>query len=76
MCYRRHSQINTNMYVESFHRVIRYLYFKGKTNKRMDKCIDMLMKYERDKAFDKLSELEKGKLSSRISTIIKRHTSS
>ena len=76
MCYRRHSQINTNMYVESLHRVIKYLYFKGKTNKRLDKCIETLMKYERDKAFDRLSKLEKGKFSSRISTITKRHTTS
>ena len=47
ICYREKSNINTNMYVESFHRVIKYLYLKGKTNKRVDKCIQMLMKYER-----------------------------
>ena len=51
--YRKASLINTNMYVESFHRVLKHLYLKGKTNKRVDKCIQMLMKFERDKVFDK-----------------------
>ncbi len=48
------------MYVESFHKVIKYMYLKGKTNKRvdkcMDKCIQMLMKYEQDKIFERLGK--------------------
>ncbi len=36
-CYRKSSGINTNMYVESFHKVLKYIYFKGKTNGRVDK---------------------------------------
>ena len=76
LCYRRSSHINTNMYVEAFHRVIKYLYLKGKTNKRVDKCIQMLLKYERDKCFDRLTKIEKGKLSGRITTIMRRHTAS
>ncbi len=61
ICYRKSAHINTNMYVESFHKVIKYMYLKGKTNKRVDKCIQMLMKYERDKIFERLIKLEKGK---------------
>ncbi len=76
LCYRKFSHINTNMYVEAFHRVIKYLYLKGKTNKRIDKCILVLMKYERDKIFERVSKLEKGKISGRIALIMKRHTTS
>lgn len=76
ICYRKKSNINTNMYVESFHRVINFLYLKGKTNKRVDKCIQMLIKYERDKIFQRLSKFEKGKPSSHITIIKKRHISS
>lgn len=75
-CYRKSAGINTNMYVESFHKVIKYLYLKGKTNKRVDKCIQVLLKYERDKGFERLIKLEKGKCSGRITAILKRHQTS
>ncbi len=76
LCYRKSSFISTNMYVESFHRVLKYIYLKGKTNKRVDKCIQVLMKYARDKTFDRLIKLEKSKLTGRVSTISKRHNAS
>ena len=60
-CYRVKAGINTNMYVESFHKVLKYIYLKGKINKRMDRCIYVLMKYCRDKAFNRILKLEKGK---------------
>ena len=37
MCYRKKAGINTNMHVESFHRLLKYIYMKGKVNKRVDK---------------------------------------
>ena len=75
-CYRQGSMINTNMYVEAFHRVLKYLYLKGKINKRVDKCIYALLKLCRDKAFERFAKLEKGKISKRITTIVKRHQTS
>jgi len=54
------------MYVEAFHRVLKYLYFKGKVNKQLDKCIRILMKLARDKGYVKLLKLEKGKNSVRL----------
>ena len=81
-CYRKLSSINTNMYVEYFHKVLKYIYFKGKTNKRVDKCIQVLLKYNRDKAFDPdkafdhFIKFEKGKQTGRIRVINKRHQSS
>jgi hypothetical protein len=75
-CYRKGSQINTNMYVEAFHRVFKYNYLSGRVNKRMDKCIHLLMKFAKDKGFERLIKLEKGKLSKRIKMIMVRHRTS
>ena len=50
-CYRKSAKINTNMYIESFHRILKYVYLKGRMNKRVDNLIHILMKVSRDKAF-------------------------
>ena len=76
LCYRKYSHINTNMYVEAFHRVLKHIYMKGTINKRVDKCIHILMKFERDKGFERLVKLEKGKMTGRIEAIVKRHLAS
>ena len=57
VCYRQYAGLNTNMYVESFHRVLKHVYLAGKVNKRMDKCIHTLLLYARDKAFERLSSI-------------------
>lgn len=75
-CYRKGSLINTNMYVEAFHRVLKYVYLKGKVNKRLDKCVGVLLKLARDKGFDRLVKLEKGKNTERITMIRTRHLAS
>ena len=64
------------MYVEAFHRVLKYIYLKEKVNKHMDKCIHVLLKIARDKGFERLVKLEKGKLSERITKIVNRHDAS
>lgn len=75
-CYRKAANINTNMYVESFHRTLKYIYLKGRVNKRVDNLIHILMKVSRDRAFDRLCKLQKGKISARLATIRKRHQAS
>ena len=75
-CYRKGSQLNTNMYVEAFHRLLKHIYMKGTCNKRIDKCIHVLIKLERDKAFERLIKSQKGKISGRLSVIHKRHLAS
>ena len=76
VCYRKYAGLNTIMYVESFHRVLKHVYLAGKVNKRMDKCIHTLLLYARDKAFQRLIKLHKGKLTHRLSTITSRHRES
>ena len=73
VCYRADSTLNTNMYVEAFHRVLKHVYMKGKVNKRLDKCIFILMTLARDRGFERLVKLEKGKNTERISQIKVRH---
>ena len=46
--YRKGTLLNTNMFVVAFHMVLKYVYMKGKVNKRMDKCIFVLLKLTRD----------------------------
>ena len=31
--------INTNMFVEAFHRLLKKVYLKGKQNRRLDHCV-------------------------------------
>lgn len=64
------------MFAESFHRVLKHVYLKGKINKRMDVFINVLLRYSRDKAFDRILKVEKGKTTKRCSDIIKRHNRS
>ena len=72
-CYRKSANINTNMYIESFHRILKYVYLKGRV---IDNLIYILMRLSRDKAFERLCKLEKGKVSGRLATIRKRHLAS
>ena len=51
-CYRKDAFVNTNMYVEAFHKVLKYVYMKGRVNKRLDKCIFVLLKLARDKGLN------------------------
>ena len=71
-CYRRDATVNTNMYVESFHRVLKHVYLKGRVNKRLDKFIYILLKLARDK---RLIKFEKEKSTERLSMISTRHQS-
>lgn len=54
--------INTNMFVEAFHKVFKYQYLKGKINKHLDNCQLNLFKYVRDDTFRCLTKLTMKKL--------------
>ena len=53
-----------------------YIHMKGRVNKRMDQCVQVLLTLTRDKGFERLVKLEKGKVSGRIKTIQQRHQTS
>ena len=75
MCYRVGTPMNTNMYAESFHRVLKIVYLQHKQNQRIDCLIHILLKIVRDKAFERLHKLEKGNHTHRTGEINKRHAS-
>ncbi|KAF0722333.1 MULE domain-containing protein, partial [Aphis craccivora] len=50
---RKHVGINTNMYLESLHKNIKYCYLEGKHCKRLDMAINALMSLVRDKSFER-----------------------
>lgn len=88
------SLINTNMYLESMHKVLKCIYlngryllimfhimkkkfysvFKGKTCKRLDKTLHVLLKFARDKQSQRVIILDKGKVTEKISKINKSHS--
>ena len=61
-CFRVGLGIKSNMFVEAFHKVFKYQYSKGKTNKRLDNCQLNLFKYVRDDTFHCLIKLTMKKL--------------
>ena len=58
--------INTNMFVEAFHRTFKYNYLKGKYNKRVDSVLVNLIKFSRDMSFSRIIKLTKGALTERM----------
>lgn len=64
------------MVCESFHRVLKYSYLKGKYNKGVDRCLLSLMKFNRNKGFDFIIKKSKKKRSNRLVIIRQRHLSS
>ncbi|XP_065683996.1 uncharacterized protein LOC124810355 [Hydra vulgaris] len=75
-CYRMGHGINTNMYMESFHKVFKYSYLQGKHNKRIDNCLFALLKFNRDKVYERIIKLTKGKISYKLKIVHSRHIES
>ena len=74
-CFRAQTSVNTNMFLEAFHRVLKVVYFQHKQNRRVDVLLTTLLKIARDKEFERLTKVEKGKPTHRICEINKRHKS-
>uniref|UniRef100_A0A6M2DPT9 Putative mudr-1x sp n=1 Tax=Xenopsylla cheopis TaxID=163159 RepID=A0A6M2DPT9_XENCH len=72
-CYRLRLGVNTNMYLESFHKIFKYFYLNGKCSKRLDKTIHALMKYTRDACLNRLTRILKNTPTSKIRIIRKSH---
>ena len=72
-CYRVGTIVNTNMFVESFHRVLKVVYFNNKQNRRVDHLIHTLLRMSRNLIYEKLQKVEKKKNTHRKCEITKRH---
>lgn len=71
--YRKKSGINTNMFLESMHKTIKYTYLEGKKVRRLDKSLHALQKFLRDKTIERLIKLTKGKSNEHTNLINKKH---
>ena len=67
------SIINTNMFVESFHSVLKVVYLHHKQNICVDSLLVTLIKIARNKTFERFRKLEMGKQTQRICEISKQH---
>eukprot|EP00794_Sanderia_malayensis_P011705 gene11705-12923_t len=72
-CFRAGTGINTNMYTEAFHNLLKGLYFQRKQNRRIDHLLCRLLKIARDKIFEGLIKAQKGKRTYRLKESEKRH---
>jgi len=72
-CFRIGCVVNTNMFTESFHRLLKVVYLEGKQNRRVDTLLHTLLRIARNLIFEQLTKEEKGKLSHRKCEVTKRH---
>lgn len=72
-CYRLWTVVNTNMFLEASHKVLKVIYLQHKQNRRVDYLLTILLKVARDKAFQRFQNLEKGKSTHRVCEVNKRH---
>ncbi|KAE9523853.1 hypothetical protein AGLY_015741 [Aphis glycines] len=73
---RKHLGINTNMYLETLHKSIKYCYLEGKQCKRLDLSINALMLLVRDKSLERTIKITKKKRSNKLLQIISSHNKS
>jgi len=73
---RKYIGINTNMYLEAFHKNVKYCYLEGKQCRRLDSLINALLLLVRDKFFERVIKITKQKKSSKLLKIISSHNKS
>lgn len=61
------------MLVESFHRMLKFIYLERKQNRRVDHLLYKLLKIARDKSYEQLIKTEKGKITAKSRESLKRH---
>lgn len=74
-CYRIGAIVNTNMFAEAFHCLLKVVYLHGKQNRRVDKLLHILFCIARNMIYDQMLKVEKGKMTHRKCEIQKRHKS-
>ncbi|KAF4531413.1 hypothetical protein B566_EDAN009655 [Ephemera danica] len=75
-CYRANLHMNTNMFLEAFHKKLKHAYFDGKIIKRLDKSLYLLLKLLKDVSIERDIKLMKNTPSYRVRKIEKSHRES
>ncbi|XP_022192257.2 uncharacterized protein LOC111050269 [Nilaparvata lugens] len=76
LCYRTDMGINTNKYLESFHRLLKDVYAEGKKAKCVDKSITAVMRMARDSLFKRSIKLSNRSAYTRFVQINESHKAS
>ncbi|XP_048735607.2 uncharacterized protein LOC125651055 [Ostrea edulis] len=78
MCFRKgeYSNVNTNMFLESFHNQLKTIYFEGKRNRRIDILLETLLQIENNLYFKHLAAKKFNIPSGEIMKTLDRHQSS
>ena len=71
-CHRVGTIVNTNMFAESFHRIL-IVYLNNKQNRRVARLLHVLLRIARNLIFEQLQKMEKGKMTHRKCEINKKH---
>ena len=61
------------MFVEATHKKLKYCYIDGKQNRRVDKCISLLLRFARDMMFERTIRMIKNKPKFRMEAIAHSH---
>lgn len=72
-CHQLHLDVNTNMFLESMHKTLEYVYSGAKQQKPLDKAIPALMEFTRDKISKLWIALHRGGDTSKLIAIRKGH---
>ena len=67
--------VNTIMFVEAFHQLLKVVYLQSKQNRRVDKLLHILFRIARNIVYEQMLKVEKGKMTHRRCEIQKRHSS-
>ena len=57
--YRVGTIVNTNMFVESFRRLLKVVYMNNKQNRRVDLLVHILLRLARNLVYEQLQKMEK-----------------
>ncbi|KAF4514247.1 UNVERIFIED_CONTAM: hypothetical protein B566_EDAN019539, partial [Ephemera danica] len=74
-CYRLDSHMSTNMFLEAYHKKLKYVYFDGKVMRRIDKSLYLLLKLIRDASIEREVRLMKNTTTFRVQKINRAHDS-
>ncbi len=72
-CFRYMAGINTNMSLEGFHRILKYIHSKGKKIPTLPEVLTHVLDYLRKKLHDILSKRVKGKVTYKLTQLRKSH---
>ncbi|KAK3909793.1 Zinc finger transcription factor family protein 17, partial [Frankliniella fusca] len=75
-CYRGGLGLNTNMFMESMFKKLKYSYMKGKKLRRVDECMNILLRWTKNVAFERMTREFKGNNSYRQGLLKESHKKS